>query len=209
MKQIRITHSQPWFCNKIKSEIILICKKEQIWRQDPTEYNYWAFYHQCRHVANILKTEKRYHYTTIIRENKDNIKNLYSIANKFLLLKEPISLPGATDPKELATTFSTFFDEKISKIMEILHLTHPSVIDEKYIESHPIATYSLKHFKSLKQAEVKDIIQNSVTKSCELDPLPTSLVKSHLDTFLTIFMEIINASITTGAFSDNLKEALL
>ena len=208
-KQLRIPHTQPWFYNRIKSEIILRCKKEQKWRQDPIEYNYWAFYHQWRHVANIIKTAKREQYTTIIRENKDNIKNLYSIANKLLLYKEPLPLPDAADHKELATTFSSLFDEKIKKIMEILHLAYPSDIYEKYIESQPITTHSLTHFNSLNLMEVKDIIQNSVTKSCEQDPLPTSLVESHLDTLLPNFMEIINASITTGAFSDSLKGALL
>ena len=91
--------------------------------------------------------------------------NLYSIANKLLFCKEPLPLPDATDPKELATTFRTFFDEKIKKILEILHLAHPSDIDEKYIESHPITKYSLRHFNSLNLMEIKDIIHNSVTKS--------------------------------------------
>ena len=72
-KQLRSTHTQPWFCNRIKSEIILRHKSEQKWGQYPTEYNYWAFYHQWRHVANIIKTAERGHYITIIRENKDSI----------------------------------------------------------------------------------------------------------------------------------------
>ena len=29
MKQIRITHIQPWFCNRIKSEIILIIRRNK------------------------------------------------------------------------------------------------------------------------------------------------------------------------------------
>ena len=112
-------------------------------------------------------------------------------------------------PKSLQQHLVPSLMKEIRKMMEIICLAQPLDIDEKYIESHPITTHSLTQFNSLNLMEVKDIIQNSVTKSCELDPLPTSLVKSHLDTLLPIFMEIINASITTGAFSDNLKEVLL
>ena len=158
------------------------------------EYNYWAFYHQWRHGANIIKTAKRDYYTTIIRDNKDNIKNLYSIATKLLFCKEPLPLPDTTHPKELATTFSTFPDDKIKKIIEILCPACPSDIDENYIESHSITTHSLTYFTSLNQTEVNNIIQNSVTKSCELDPLQTSLVKSHLDNILPVFMKIINVN---------------
>ena len=99
----------------------------------------------------------------------------------------PLPLPDTTDPKELATTFNTFYDEIIKKIMEILCLAHPSDIDGKYTESHPITKHSLIHFNSLNLMELKDIIHSSGTKSCELDALPTSLVKSHLDTLLPVF----------------------
>ena len=111
-KLLMISHLQPWFNEKIKAEIILRRHKEQAFRQNPMEYNYWAFYHQRRHVANIIKTAKKQHYINAIQENKDNIKNLYSITNKLLFWKEPLPLPDMDNPEKLAISFSEFFNEK-------------------------------------------------------------------------------------------------
>ena len=55
-KKIRDSHHQPWFNDRIKSKIILRRKKERIWLKDQSEYSLNAFYIQCRHVANIIKT---------------------------------------------------------------------------------------------------------------------------------------------------------
>ena len=52
-KVLKQTHSQPWFNDTIREEIQLRRKKERWYTQNPTKYNYTAFYHQCRYVANL------------------------------------------------------------------------------------------------------------------------------------------------------------
>ena len=56
---------------------------------------------------------------------------------------------------------------------------------------------------------MRTIIKSAPTKSCENDPLPTSLLKEHIDAILTPLTKIVNTSLRNGEFSDNLKEALL
>ena len=70
-KLLTINHLQPWFNEKIKVGIILRRHKEQAFQQNPMEYNYWAFYHQRRHVANIIKTAKN--STTSMQYRKTRI----------------------------------------------------------------------------------------------------------------------------------------
>ena len=38
-KKIKIKHHQPWFNDRLKSEIKLRRWKEKVWLHDPTEYN--------------------------------------------------------------------------------------------------------------------------------------------------------------------------
>ena len=52
---VKVTHKQPWFDDKIKSEIILRRKKERDWITNPSPYTLNAFYVQRRHVLNIIK----------------------------------------------------------------------------------------------------------------------------------------------------------
>ena len=53
---LKVNHRQLWFNDKILQELKLRRWKERVWRQDPTEYNYIAFYNQCRFVSNTIKT---------------------------------------------------------------------------------------------------------------------------------------------------------
>ena len=52
---LKETHLQPWFNDMIREEIQLRRKKERWYKQNPTKYNFTAFYHQCRYVANLTK----------------------------------------------------------------------------------------------------------------------------------------------------------
>ena len=56
---------------------------------------------------------------------------------------------------------------------------------------------------------MRTIVKSAPTKSCENDPLPTSLLKEHLDATLTPLTKIVNTSLRNGEFSDNCNEALL
>ena len=55
MKVLKQTHLQPWFNDTIREEIQLRRKKERWYKQNPTKYNFTAFYHQRRYVANLTK----------------------------------------------------------------------------------------------------------------------------------------------------------
>ena len=62
--RIILLHHQPWFNDRLKSEIKLRRWKEKVWLHDPTEYNLQAFYNQRRFVANLAKSLEK--HTTII-----------------------------------------------------------------------------------------------------------------------------------------------
>ena len=53
------------------------------------------------------------------------------------------------------------------------------------------------------------LVLNSPRKSCEIDPLPTDLLNRTLPAILLLLTYAVNASITTGVFLYNLKEALV
>ena len=64
-------------------------------------------------------------------------------------------------------------------------------------------------FDPLSQEEVENIINTSPSKSCDMDPIPTTLLKEILPSVITILTEIINKSLTSGIFPDSLKVALV
>ena len=46
-------------------------------------------------------------------------------------------------------------------------------------------------------------------KSCELDPLLSTLIKQHAETVTLSICHIVNISLSQGDFTENLKHALL
>ena len=55
--------------------------------------------------------------------------------------------------------------------------------------------------------KLKKPILSSSSKSCDLDPIPTSVLKNSLDILKTPITDIINISMETSTFPQNFKEA--
>ena len=98
--------------------------------------------------------------------------------------------------------FADFFMNKIQKIRDALD-KHP-----KY-NSCSKEVVSLDSFKLLSEKQVKSIIASMSTKSCELDVLPTQLLKDILDRILTPITHLVNTSLQKGIFSPSWKEAII
>ena len=66
---------------------------------------------------------------------------------------------------------------------------------------------TFSEFSLLTQADVRHSVKKLATISCTRDPIPTSLLKDHLDVFIPILMDIINTSLQLGTFLDDLNNA--
>ena len=62
-------------------------------------------------------------------------------------------------------------------------------------------------FESVSEDEIKKLILSPSSKSCELDPIPTSVLKNCLDIVITPITDIINISMETSTFPKNFREA--
>lgn len=66
---------------------------------------------------------------------------------------------------------------------------------------------SFSTFKALTISDTQKLINDSPTKSSDQDPIPTQLLKDCSDQVLPIITDIINLSLSTGKFPDELKQA--
>ena len=62
-------------------------------------------------------------------------------------------------------------------------------------------------FERASEDEIKKLILSSSSKSCDLVPIPTSVLKNCLDLLITPITDIINISMETSTFPQNFKEA--
>ena len=61
----------------------------------------------------------------------------------------------------------------------------------------------------MSEGQVKEIIMKMPVTSCDLDPIPASLLLDCLDELVPIITKIMNISLTTGAVPQSFKHALV
>ena len=131
------------------------------------------------------------------------------MCNKLLNRGKKSILPSHDCGKELADKFVNYFNEKISLIRENLEkspIDTPEHLSDISPEFHgtPLDT-----FQTVSQDDVRKIIHASPTKSCALDPIPTWLLKQCEEQIIPVLTLIVNVSLETAEFSDELKKAFV
>ena len=61
----------------------------------------------------------------------------------------------------------------------------------------------------MSEHDIVKLINQSPSKSCELDPIPTAILKEVLPLIGSLFTSVLNKSLKTGVFPQDLKEALV
>ena len=108
--------------------------------------------------------------------------------------------------EELVSHFNNFFITKITEIHDALVANQDPNLQLEYLNklANPPGPSS---YRILMGKEVCDITKCSSSKSCEADPIPTTLLKEIPPTFSSALAITVNLSMQTGIFPDSLKEA--
>ena len=64
-------------------------------------------------------------------------------------------------------------------------------------------------FKELSVEDITKLIKQSPSKSCKLDPIPTTILKEALPSIAPLFAAIVNESMQMNVFPQHLKETLV
>ena len=115
-------------------------------------------------------------------------------------------LPKADDQAQLAEDFNNFFSDKIAKIMTELKKTNPH---PEYIESGYFTRERFTCFTPTNQPDLMKIISKTVTKSCELDPMNTNILKDNISVLAPVLVDIVNTSLEDEIVTENLKSAMV
>ena len=118
-------------------------------------------------------------------------------------------LPSFDSVEELADSFNNFFTSKIIRIREALDSSDMNTRFSSNQSSNQICDSVFNVFTPALQDEVRKLILSSPSKSCDLDSLPTWMLKIHLDSLLPVITKIVNLSLDTVSFPNTFKNALV
>ena len=156
-------------------------------------------------LANLDKDKTEYMRSTI-ENNIHDQRSLFNTLNKAMHRQRENPMPSHTTTKDLANRFSDYFQTKVSKIREKFH-NDPS--DSTFAYDGGNFNTVLDSFKELSLDEVTKLINGSSNKSCEMDPLPTVLLKQISNEIAPVIQSIINKSLSQGKFPENCKKAIV
>lgn len=112
----------------------------------------------------------------------------------------------------LADEFATFFTTKIDTLHNDLLVKKKALNDSVECVTDEVLTTSSTKFSSFTEMKIdyiKKLAATLFSKSCVLDPLPSSIIKQCTDLLLPTITNIVNLSLHDGCMPTCLKSAVL
>ena len=103
----------------------------------------------------------------------------------------------------LCEHFAKYFCDKIRTI----RANFSNQVGDVPSVQKPKIRNKLFNLEPASEDEVRKIIMKSASKSCDLDPIPTNILKALLDILIKPITTIINLSLESGTFPLSFKEA--
>ena len=201
-KTVTVRGKNPWFTLEVKQQKSTVRKHERLWRKSRSEHHWKVLQTERRLYRDLIRRTKVAVLSSKVLECKGDTKKLYQLFNSISGKKSDNPMPENQSDQDLADNFADYFMSKIQNIRDSLQNV------PAYAPS-PSCEYRLVQFKPLEPAQVKKIISSLATKSCELDIMPSKLLKEVLPEILPIITRIVNLSLVNGVFTDSWKVAII
>jgi hypothetical protein len=137
-------------------------------------------------------------------------RKLFSAVGDRLLVKPTRKLPEHNSLQQLADDFIAFFADKPTKLRAELDSRLSGANDEEDVAEMAVPNkIFLIEFPQVSHSDVIEMVKLCPTKSCSLDPIPTSLLKTVIDVLAVPIASLYNFSVSTGVFPSKLKIGLI
>ena len=211
-KRVPIREPQPWINSGIFRARAERRKYEKLWRRTGLTVHHQIYTEKKNTVTHLIASARSTHFSEKISDCQGDQKKLFGIVQGLLGSKSKRSvLPIHDDQKQLASDFSEFFTNKIEKLNSKLQSNTTSVPD-RFEKLCPFeGGEQLCDFRPATVEEIEKLILEMSSGSCDLDPLPTKLLKDKqvLPLLLPAITDIINSSLKTGLVPDAMKLATI
>ena len=205
-KTIKSRVFKPWLDEEVLAERRKRRQLERIMRKNKSNNNISDYKIQNNLVNRLIDRKKISFFNAAIEKCNGDQKGIYILLRKLTNRPTKPVFPDAPSDKDLAELFSHFFESKIDKINAQFSDT-PN--HEHSNDTNSQLNCNFAAFPPITQEELRKYIMQSPTKSCQLDPIPTFLLKECIDTALPILTETVNRCLTSGHMPPRFKRALL
>ena len=209
-KTIRQRSRGPWYDHTIHTARKRARVAERRYRKGKSTETYSEFRRLEGRYLHALQSAKTRYYRDLIDSNTHNQRQLFRTLNKVMHREKKNPLPDSCDSQQLANDFNNYFHEKVDKIRRSFSQNNELAFQyDNTIDSNDRAEGALHSLRPLECLEVEKLILKSASKQCELDPIPTALVKNCVSELTPVITRIVNMSLEQSCFPDKYKSALV
>ena len=200
----------PWFSPALRVLKTITRFVERLHKKYKNEISLSIFKKMKNRYVNNIASAKDDYYNSRITDTGNNSKMLYTVISDILGRKKENPMPECSSDETLANRFLDFFTRKISNIRRQLDVSFPDITKNAPIDNGSgISERSLFSFKLLEETDVKKLIMQAKSTTCELDIIPSHILKQHLSPLLPVITNILNMSLEQGVFPDAWKHAVI
>ena len=113
--------------------------------------------------------------------------------------------PPVASPEVLPNRFADYSEHKITNIRAELDLRRTELRNPFPDSSQGHSLVQLHHFTSVTATQLANPIGKTSRKSCDLDPIPATVLRECLSNLLPIISKIVNMSLTKAVVPSSLK----
>ena len=207
---VTVRPKTPWHTEELSCAKRKLRRAERRWRKTRLvvqQYIYTTLRYAYRRQLNTTKAS---HLCTVIHEAGDNMEIMFGVTNVLLGRSTPVQFHDLHNDLALAETFHQFFIDKISNIRLAIDLrAERNTGDRQPSDVGMHQHVQLCGFTLATTTDIRRIVLQSSANSCDLNPMPTSLLKWNIDLFAPILTDTINTSLETGVVPVDTKHALV
>ena len=208
-KPIKPNH-KPWFTPNLHN-LRKICRMaERTFRKFKSTANEKKYTESLKAYHKAIEQAKQEYLSNLVSKTSHSSKTLWQTVNKLLHRNTPKKLPAAVPSQSLPGRFLNFFTDKITTLRQKLssHNQHHALHSEQPA-SPQVTPPRFSNFRPADIETITSLILSSPDKQCELDPIPTCLLKKCCHILAPSITKIVNLSLTTGSFPSSFKHAIV
>ena len=204
-KAIKLRPNAPWYNDATRAAKQERRKAERKYKKTKLTVHRDILKEKQAIANNLCYQAKVDYYNKKISDEKENSKELFKIANTLLHKEKLEALPSHSSETELADKFGSYFKQKIETIRKDFEVEGNGAEIATCINS----VNSMNAFNELSEEDISNSITKGNSKSCSLDPIPTTLLKGCLPVLLPTIHTIVNKSLQQKTMPTSLKQAVV
>ena len=197
----------PWLTDHTRALKRELRKIERKWKSTKLSVFYERLKDLMRNYNAAVKVARNNYFSSLISNNHLNPRTLFQTIDRVVGAPKTLDVPASHDHCE---SFLTFFTDKIQAIRSQMPNIHPpSSTPTTAITSHDPPKTSISSLTPIPLATLLKTISQMKSTSCNLDIVPTHLLKEILPSVGPHILSLVNSSLVSGSVPPFFKTAIV